>query len=52
MFSGLLTYIIVQLSMDSLVAISLSGNVKCDVSPCHFTVGDNLYFIAHGLYFT
>ena len=41
MFSGLaiLTYImIVQLSIDSLIG----GNVKCDVGPCHFTVGDNL----------
>ena len=28
MFSGPLTYMI--------------GNVKCDVGPCHFTVGDNL----------
>ena len=34
MFSGLLTYMIVQLS--------IGGNVKCDVGPCHFTLGDNL----------
>ena len=34
MCSGLLTYMIVQLSIDS--------NVKCDVGPGHFTVGDNL----------
>ena len=36
MFSELQTYVIVQLSIDLLVAI------KCDVALCHFTVGDNV----------
>ena len=45
MFSGLQTYmyVIVQLSIDLLVAINrTSGNAKCDVGLCHFTVGDNV----------
>ena len=37
MFSGLQTYVIVQLSIDL-----PGGNAKCDVGLCHFTVGDNV----------
>ena len=42
MFSGLQTYVIVQLSIDLPVAIRTCGNAKCDVGLCHFTVGDNV----------
>ena len=35
MFSGLQTYVIVQLLITG-------GNAKCDVGLCQFTVGDNV----------
>ena len=39
MFSGLQTYVIVQLSID----LSFTGgNAKCDVGLCQFTAGDNV----------
>ena len=37
MFSGLLTY-----NDCAIIYRFIGGNVKCDVGPCHFTVGDNL----------
>ena len=44
LFKCLVDYIvIVQLPIDLLVTISsTSGNAKCDVGLCQFTVGDNV----------
>ena len=39
MFSGLLTY---MYNDCAIIHGFIGGNVKCDVGPCHFTVGDNL----------
>ena len=36
-FSGLLTY-----NDCAIIHWFIGGNVKCDVGPCHLTVGDNL----------
>ena len=41
MFSGLQTYVIVQLSIDLPVAMQ-NAMYYDDVGLCHFTVGDNV----------